>query len=62
MDQGRLSAELAGQVARVRELTAPPAEDEEPGPPPSLEAGEELIAAVQTLIDRGLELAAEAEL
>jgi len=58
----RLSAELAGQVARVRELTAPPADDKDPGPPPSLEAGDEFIAAVQTLIDRGQELAVEAGL
>jgi hypothetical protein len=53
---------MAGQVARVRELTAPPAEDEAPGPPPSREASEGFIAAVQALVDRGRELAVEAGL
>ena len=62
VESGRLSSELAGQAARVRELTAPPAEDEDPGPPPSLEAGEGFIASVQALIERGQELAVEAGL
>jgi SNF2 family DNA or RNA helicase len=62
VETDRLSAEMAGQVARVRELTAPPAEDEAPGPPPSREASEGFIAAVQALVDRGRELAVEAGL
>ncbi len=44
------------------ELTAPPAKDEEPAPPPSAETGEMLIAAVQDVIDLGRQLAAETKL
>ena len=62
VESGRLSAELTGQAARVRELTAPPADDEDPGPPPSLEASEGFIISVQALIERGQELAVKAGL
>jgi superfamily II DNA or RNA helicase len=55
----RLSTALAAQVDRVRTLTAPPAEDEEEAPPPSVEAAEGFIATVQELIDLGRELAAK---
>jgi len=46
-------------VARVRVLTAPPAEDEEVAPPPSVEAAGGFIAAIQELIDLGRELVAK---
>jgi len=62
VEPGRMPGDLAAQLARVRELTAPPAEGEEPGPPPSVETGEMLIAAVQDVIDLGRQLAAEARL
>jgi SNF2 family DNA or RNA helicase len=56
---GRIPTDLAARVDRVRALTAPPAEDEEEAPPPSIEAAEGFIAAVQELIDLGRELAAK---
>jgi len=62
VEPGRMPGDLAAQLARVRELTAPPAEYEEPAPPPSVETGQMLIAAVQDVIDLGRQLAAEARL
>jgi len=55
---GRVSTDLAARVDRVRALTAPPAEDEEEAPPPSVEAAEGFIATIQELIDLGRELVA----
>lgn len=62
VEHGRMPGDLAAQLARVRELTAPPAKEEEPALPPSLETGEMLIAAVQDVIDLGRQLAAETRL
>jgi superfamily II DNA or RNA helicase len=62
VEPGRMPGDLAAQLARVRELTAAPAEDEEPAPLPSVETGEMLIAAVQDVIDLGRQLATEAKL
>jgi hypothetical protein len=62
VEPGRMPGDLAAQLARVRELTAPPTEDEEPAPPPSVETGQMLIAAVQDVIDLGRQLAAETRL
>ncbi len=56
---GRLPTDLAARLARVRTLTAPPAEDEEAAPPPSVAAAQEFIAAIQELIDLGRELMAK---
>jgi len=56
---GRIPTDLATRVARVRVLTAPPAEDEEEAPPPSVEAAEGFIATIQELIDLGRELVAK---
>jgi superfamily II DNA or RNA helicase len=56
---GRIPADLAARVDRVRALTAPPTEDEEQAPPPSVEAAEGLIANVRELIDLGRELIAK---
>ena len=49
---GRISADLAARVDRVRALTAAPAEDEE-APPPSVEAAQGFITVIQELIDLG---------
>jgi len=56
---GRVPTDLAARVDRVRALTAPPAEDEEEAPPPSIEAAEGFIATIQELIDLGRELVAK---
>ena len=56
---GRVPTDLAARVDRVRALTAPPAEDDEEAPPPSVEAAEGFIATVQELIDLGRELVAK---
>jgi superfamily II DNA or RNA helicase len=56
---GRVPTDLAAQVDRVRALTAPPAEDEEEAPPPTVEAAQGFIATVQDLIDLGRELIAK---
>jgi HEPN domain-containing protein len=61
VEAGRLPPDLAARLSRVRELTAPPEEDEE-APPPSIEAARDLIASVEEAIDLGRELAAQAEL
>jgi superfamily II DNA or RNA helicase len=55
---GRVPTDLAARVDRVRALTAPPAEDEEEAPSPSVEAAQGFIATVRELIDLGRELAA----
>ncbi|MFQ5616908.1 MAG: helicase-related protein [Anaerolineales bacterium] len=47
-----LPDDLAMRLSRVRELTAPPAEDET-APPPSLKTGEMMAAAVRALIELG---------
>jgi len=56
---GRIPIDLAARVDRVRALTAPPAEDEEEAPPPSVEAAEGFITTIQELIDLGRELVAK---
>lgn len=58
VEQGRLPADLAAQLSRVRELTAPPEEGED-APPPSLEAAEGFITNIQEAIDLGRQLAAQ---
>ena len=55
---GRVPADLAARVDRVRVLSAPPAEDEE-APPPTTEAAEGFIATIQQLIDLGREWVAK---
>jgi len=55
---GHIPTDLAARVDRVRALTAPPAEDEEEAPPPSVEAAVGFIATIQELIDLGRELVA----
>ncbi len=50
---GRIPADLAARVDRVRALTAPPAEGEEEAPPPSVQAAEGFIATIQEVIDLG---------
>ena len=56
---GRVPTDLAARVDRVRALTAPPAEDEEEAPPPSVQAAEGFIATIQELIDMGREWVAK---
>ncbi len=56
---GHVPTDLAARLDRVRALTAPPAEDEEEAPPPSVEAAQGFIAAIQELIDLGRELVAK---
>ncbi len=62
VESKRLEANLAARLAHVRELTAPPGEDEEEAPPPSVETAETLIETVQDLTNKGYELVAEAGL
>jgi hypothetical protein len=62
VESKRIEADLAARLAQVRELTTPPAPDEEAAPPPSLETAETLIESVQDLVNRGYELVAEAGL
>jgi superfamily II DNA or RNA helicase len=62
VESKRLDSALADRLARVRELTAPPAEGEEDAPPPSLETAETLIETTQDLVNKGYELLAEAGL
>ena len=50
VEKHHLPDDLSLRLARVRELTAPP-EDEETAPPPSLETGQTLIADVRALIE-----------
>lgn len=50
VEKGHLPEDLAMRLARVRELTEPEHEGEEV-PPPSLKAGEAMVASVQLLID-----------
>jgi hypothetical protein len=50
VEPGHLPDELAARLSRVRELTAPPDPGDE-APPPSLQTGEGLAAAVRTLVD-----------
>jgi superfamily II DNA or RNA helicase len=49
VEPGHLPAELAGQLSQARELTAPPA-DEEDAPPLSASTGEMLLATVRELV------------
>ncbi|OQY16362.1 MAG: hypothetical protein B6I35_15940, partial [Anaerolineaceae bacterium 4572_32.2] len=56
---GHVPTDLAARVDRVRALTAPPTEDEEAAPPPSVEAAEGFIVTIQELIDLGRELVAK---
>jgi hypothetical protein len=62
VESERIDAALAARLAHVRELTAPPDEDEEEAPPPSVETAENLIETVQDLVNKGYELVAEAGL
>jgi superfamily II DNA or RNA helicase len=50
VEKGHLPEDLAMRLARVRELTEPEHEGEDV-PPPSLKAGEAMVASVQSLID-----------
>lgn len=59
VESKRIETSLAAELANVRELTAPLADDEDEAPPPSVETAESLIATVQNLVDRGNELIAE---
>ena len=52
VDTDHLPADLAARLSHVRELTAPPEEDEEPVPL-STTAAETLIAAVRNLVELG---------
>jgi superfamily II DNA or RNA helicase len=61
VEQGRLPADLAAQLSRVRELTAPQEEGED-APPPSLEAAVGFITNIQEAIDLGRQLAAQVRL
>jgi len=54
VEKGHLPEDLAMRLARVRELTEPAHEGEQV-PPPSIKAGEAMVASVQSLIDLGLE-------
>jgi superfamily II DNA or RNA helicase len=58
VEPGRLPDDLAAQLSRVRELSAPPEEGEE-APPPSLEAAEGFIASLEEAIDLGRKFAAQ---
>jgi glycerol-3-phosphate O-acyltransferase len=63
VESKRLDSALADRLARVRELTAPTADDEEEeAPPPSLDTAETLIETMQDLVNKGYELLAEAGL
>jgi hypothetical protein len=62
VESKRIDEPLAARLAHVRELTAPPADDEEEAPPPSVETAENLIETVQDLVNTGYELVAEAGL
>jgi len=55
---GHLSADMAGNVERIRSLTNPTSENKEEAPLPSLKAAEGFIATVKELVDKGRELAA----
>jgi superfamily II DNA or RNA helicase len=61
VESKRLDPDLVARLAHVRELTTPPAENEE-APPPSIETAETLIETVQDLVNKGYELVAEAGL
>ncbi|MBN1994047.1 MAG: DEAD/DEAH box helicase family protein [Anaerolineae bacterium] len=61
VESKRIDESLAARLAHVRELTAPPG-DEEEAPPPSIETAENLIETVQDLVNKGYELVAEAGL
>jgi superfamily II DNA or RNA helicase len=61
VEKGHLPEDTAMKLARVRELTEPP-DDDETAPPPSVEAGETMIAAVQGLIELGQQKVVEAGL
>jgi superfamily II DNA or RNA helicase len=50
VEPGHLPGELAARLSRVRELTAPPEPSDE-APPPSIQTGESLAAAVRDLLD-----------
>ena len=56
-----LPDELAMRLARVRELTEPPSA-EEAAPPPSVETGQTLLAAVKALIELGQQRVVESGL
>jgi superfamily II DNA or RNA helicase len=61
VEPGRLPADLAAQLSRVRELSAPPEEGEE-APPPSLEAAQGFMASIAEAIDLGRQFAAQVDL
>ncbi|MBS1253406.1 MAG: Replicative DNA helicase [Anaerolineales bacterium] len=61
VDADHLPVDLAARLSHVRELTAPPEEDEEPVPL-SESAAETLIAGVRDLIDLGRQRVVEAGL
>jgi hypothetical protein len=51
IEKSHLPEELAMKLARVRELTESPGDDDVALPPPSIESGETMSVAVQALID-----------
>ncbi|MEA3266542.1 MAG: hypothetical protein U9P42_06310, partial [Candidatus Fermentibacteria bacterium] len=57
VEPGHISDLLAGEIARIRELTTPPAPEEETEPPPAIKTAEAMISSVEKLIDHGRELA-----
>jgi hypothetical protein len=61
VEQGRLSDDLAARLSRVRELSAPPEENEQ-APPPSLETAESFIASIEEAVDLARQFAAQAGL
>ncbi len=58
VEPGRLPTDLAAQLSRVRELSAPPEEGED-APPPSLEAAQDFIASIEEAVDLGRQFAAQ---
>ncbi len=62
VESKRIDAALAARLAHVRELTAPPAGDDDEAPPPSIDTAETLIETVQDLVNKGYELVAESGL
>jgi superfamily II DNA or RNA helicase len=61
VEKDHLPEDLSLRLSRVRELTAPP-EDEETAPPPSLKTAESLIADVRALIELAEQQVVESEL
>ena len=57
VEPGHISENLAGEIARVRELTTQPEpEEKEITPPPTIKAANAMISSVEKVINRGREL------